>query len=104
MTRTAKSARLLAAAMDDYAPTAMGWQRWRAREQAKQHLASMTPERRALLEQEWAGDEPTCSICGEDLEADCSPSLEAFEIVGDLVCDDCVEDVLQDHSQFGVGA
>ena len=53
MTRTAQTARLLAAAMDDYAPDEMGWQRHRAREQAKQHLASMTPERRAQLEQEW---------------------------------------------------
>ena len=54
MTRTAQTARMLAAAMDDCAPDAMGWQRYRAREQAKQHLASMTPERRALLEREWA--------------------------------------------------
>ena len=53
MTRTAQTARLLEAAMDDYAPTAMGWQRWRAREQAKQHLASLTPERLEQLEQEW---------------------------------------------------
>ena len=54
MTRTAQTARLLEAAFDDYAPDEMGWQRYRAREQAKQHLASMTPERRALLEREWA--------------------------------------------------
>ena len=54
MTRTAQTARMLAAAMDDCAPDAMGWQRYRAREQAKQHLASMTPERRAQLEREWA--------------------------------------------------
>ena len=53
MTRTAQAARMLAAAMDDYAPTAMGWQRWRETEWAKRHLASLTPERRALLEREW---------------------------------------------------
>ena len=53
MTRTAQTARLLEAAMDDYAPDAMGWQRYRSVEQAKQHLASMPPERRAYLEQEW---------------------------------------------------
>ena len=53
MTRTAQTARLLAAAMDDFAPTAMGWQRHLAAQEAKQHLASMTPERRAQLEREW---------------------------------------------------
>ena len=51
----AQRARLLAAAMDDCAPDELGWQRWRSVEQARQHLASMTPERRARLEQEWTG-------------------------------------------------
>ena len=40
-------------AADDYAPDGEGWQRHRAADLAKQHLAAMAPDRRAQLEQEW---------------------------------------------------
>lgn len=42
-----------------------------------------------------------CQRCGEE---EFSPNIEAFEIGGELVCDECSEEVFQDHSQFGVGA
>ena len=60
--RTRTAANCLNAAMatrpfdphTDYAPDSEGWGRWRETELAAQHLAAMSPERRAQLEQEWA--------------------------------------------------
>lgn len=34
-------------------PDELGYQRHRAVDDARRHLASLTPERRAMLEQEW---------------------------------------------------
>lgn len=31
-------------------------------------------------------------------------NVEAFELSGELVCDDCAEAIFEDNSQFGVGA
>jgi len=42
-----------------------------------------------------------CPRCGEE---DCSPNMEAFEISGEVMCDECAEDVFEDSGQFGVGA
>lgn len=52
---TRQSDRILTATMAEpiFAPADEGWGRWRAAEQAKQHLASLSPEYRAQLEQEW---------------------------------------------------
>ncbi|MGE0190271.1 MAG: hypothetical protein AB7Q04_13425 [Steroidobacteraceae bacterium] len=42
-----------------------------------------------------------CSRCEND---DFSPNIECFEVTGEIVCDDCAEEVFEEHSQFGVGA
>jgi formylmethanofuran dehydrogenase subunit E len=44
-----------------------------------------------------------CASCGEDF-AHFSPNVEAFEISGEIVCDDCAEAIFEDNSQFGMGA
>jgi hypothetical protein len=48
------------------------------------------------------GDRPdVCQRCGEECEG---ANVEAFELSGELVCDDCAEAIFEDNSQFGVGA
>ncbi len=42
-----------------------------------------------------------CHRCGE---TDFSPNIEAFEVCGQLTCDECAEEVFEENSQFGVGA
>lgn len=42
-----------------------------------------------------------CHRCGDE---DFSPNIEAFEICGQLTCDECADEVFEDNSQFGVGA
>ena len=42
-----------------------------------------------------------CAHCGEEIE---EANVEAFELSGELVCDDCAEAIFEDNSQFGVGA
>lgn len=42
-----------------------------------------------------------CSRCDND---DFSPNIEAFEISGEIVCDECAEEIFEENSQFGVGA
>ena len=42
-----------------------------------------------------------CQRCGEE---DCSPNVEAFEMCGEAMCDECAEEVFEESSQFGVGA
>lgn len=42
-----------------------------------------------------------CAHCGED---EFSPNVEAFELSGEVVCDDCAEQVFEDNGQLGVGA
>lgn len=42
-----------------------------------------------------------CERCGEE---DISPNVEAFELSGETVCDDCAEEIFEDNSQFGMGA
>ena len=42
-----------------------------------------------------------CSRCGED---EFSPNIEAFELSGEIVCENCAEEIFEDSSQFGVGA
>jgi hypothetical protein len=42
-----------------------------------------------------------CEDCGE---ADCQPNVEAFELSGKILCDECASQVFEDNSQFGVGA
>ena len=47
----------------------------------------------------------TCEHCGDDFdEMDLSPNLEAFEVIGMILCDFCAEELLADNGQFGVGA
>ena len=42
-----------------------------------------------------------CSGCGDD---DISPNVEAYEISGQILCDNCATQVFEDNGQFGVGA
>lgn len=42
-----------------------------------------------------------CHRCGG---TDFSPNIEAFEICGQLTCDECAEEIFEENSQFGVGA
>ena len=42
-----------------------------------------------------------CEDCGE---SDISPNVEAYEISGKIVCDECAEQIFEDNSQFGVGS
>lgn len=42
-----------------------------------------------------------CERCEEE---DISPVVEAFELCGQIVCEDCAEEVFQENSQFGMGA
>ncbi len=49
-----------------------------------------------------AGEYPAgCQTCGEE---DFSPNIEAFEISGKILCDECAEEVFEENSQFGAGA
>lgn len=55
---SAQSDRMLASAMADLRPFDQepdehGYQRYRSVELARQHLASLSPERRAFLQKEW---------------------------------------------------
>lgn len=45
-----------------------------------------------------------CEVCGEDFGPNLEPSVEAFDICGDVICDSCAEQVFEDNGQFGVGA
>jgi hypothetical protein len=42
-----------------------------------------------------------CERCGED---EFSPNIEAFEMSGELLCDNCAEEVFEDNGREGVGA
>lgn len=42
-----------------------------------------------------------CHTCGEE---DISPNIEAFEISGQILCDECAAEVFEANSQFGAGA
>ena len=42
-----------------------------------------------------------CQRCGDE---DCSPNVEAFELSGECVCDECAEEIFEENSQFGVGS
>lgn len=51
-----------------------------------------------------------CEICGEDFDEVGSPHVEALEVTGLFVCDECADGVIEDNArlfdngQFGVGA
>ena len=45
-----------------------------------------------------------CEHCGADWEDDLQVNIEAFEMSGELVCDECADAVFGDSGQFGVGA
>lgn len=42
-----------------------------------------------------------CERCEEE---DISPVVEAFELSGQVVCEDCAQEVFDENSQFGVGS
>lgn len=44
---------------------------------------------------------PGCSRCGE---TEFSPNVEAFELSGEPVCDECADEVFGENGQFGAGA
>jgi hypothetical protein len=51
----------------------------------------------------------SCERCDKhnsspDPEDHFSPNIEAFEMSGEVVCDECSEEVFEESSQFGVGA
>lgn len=39
-----------------------------------------------------------------DTEDHFSPNVEAFAISGEIVCDECAEEVFEENSRYGVGA
>lgn len=43
----------------------------------------------------------TCERCEAE---DFTPVVEAYEISGQVVCEDCAEEIYDENSQFGVGA
>jgi len=49
-----------------------------------------------------------CAECGASGDDFASVNVEAYEMTGELICDDCADAVLErwedDNSQFGVGA
>lgn len=45
-----------------------------------------------------------CDLCGDDFNEDTTPNIEAFDLSGEIVCDECAEQIFEDSSQFGVGA
>lgn len=49
--------------------------------------------------------QPTCLHCQESFdEQGLEVSLEAFEVLGELVCEFCADECLAENGQFGVGA
>lgn len=50
----------------------------------------------------------SCVECGVSGDEFMSPNVECWEVIGDLVCEDCAESALErweeDNGQFGVGA
>jgi hypothetical protein len=50
----------------------------------------------------------SCVECGASGDDFASPSIECWEELGELVCEDCAEGALErwaeDNDQFGVGA
>lgn len=42
-----------------------------------------------------------CYLCGE---TNFSPNIEAFEICGELTCNECADEVFEKNSQFGMCA
>lgn len=46
-------------------------------------------------------EETLCPKCSESIGC---PNIEAFEISGDVMCDECAEEVFEENSQYGVGA
>lgn len=45
-----------------------------------------------------------CVGCGCDSDDFGSVNVEAFEMTGELYCEDCAEAVIEDNGQFGAGA
>ena len=39
-----------------------------------------------------------CQRCGED---EFSPHIEAFEMSGEIVCENCADEIFEENSQFG---
>jgi hypothetical protein len=46
-------------------------------------------------------NETYCPVCGEPCD---HANVEAFELTGEAMCDDCAEQAFEDNDQFGVGA
>ena len=44
-----------------------------------------------------------CEMCGEEMDAS-DVNVEAFELSGQVVCDECADDIFEANSQFGAGA
>lgn len=42
-----------------------------------------------------------CPKCAGEIGC---PNIEAYEISGEICCDECAEEVFEENSQFGVGA
>lgn len=43
-------------------------------------------------------DDERCTICGEPFD-DMSPSVEAFEMTGELVCHGCADEALSERDE-----
>jgi hypothetical protein len=46
-------------------------------------------------------DSALCEFCGDEIA---DANVEAFELTGQLLCDECADGVFEDIGQFGVGA
>jgi DNA-directed RNA polymerase subunit RPC12/RpoP len=46
-------------------------------------------------------DQSKCARCDAE---DFTPNVEAFELSGQIVCEECAEEVFAENSQFGMGA
>ena len=49
----------------------------------------------------WADGPVCCERCGEE---DIFRNAIAWDLSGETVCDDCAEEIIEDNSQFGMGA
>jgi superfamily II helicase len=45
-----------------------------------------------------------CDHCAASWDYDMQPNIEAFEMTGEIVCDECADAVFEDNSQMGIGA
>ena len=63
--------------------------------------ADMAPDTGPILPRDYDTDQSYCPQCGEPCDG---ANVEAYELSGEAVCDDCAEAIFEENSQFGAGA